>query len=394
MPFFNQAHHSDNAHNKGDSSLLSHVLGKGIVLRHAQSSDLDALVSLEHQCFTSDRLSRRSFRRFIRGDHSQCLVLSRDEQCVGYAVVLFRKGSSLARIYSLAVSPSARQGGLGKALLHGSEQAAKAQHCLFVRLEVRADNPTAIALYQAQGYRAFAREADYYEDGETAIKLEKSLVDSNRQSTPNAPFFAQTTPFTCGPASLMMAMASLAPNKGFLDDSLELALWREATTIYMTTGHGGCSPEGLAVSAWKRGFNVALYCQSNGVPFIDSVRDEQKKAIITRVHNDFVTQINNSDIAYYDTAISPTELAQYIANGAAIVTLISTWRLNGNKEPHWVTVTHADEHFVYLNDPDIDPDSAHPSADNIGLPIRKDEFERMACFGRRKLKATLVLTQR
>jgi len=29
----------------------------------------------------------------------------------------------------------------------------------------------------------------------------------------------------------------------------EINLWREATTIFMTSGHGGCHPIGLALAA-------------------------------------------------------------------------------------------------------------------------------------------------
>ena len=34
-----------------------------------------------------------------------------------------------------------------------------------------------------------------------------------------------------------------------LDRTLELRVWREATTIFMTSGHGGCGPDGLALAA-------------------------------------------------------------------------------------------------------------------------------------------------
>jgi hypothetical protein len=51
----------------------------------------------------------------------------------------------------------------------------------------------------------------------------------------------------------MMAMKALDPAME-LNRTLELRLWREATTIFMTSGHGGCGPYGLALSAYRRGF--------------------------------------------------------------------------------------------------------------------------------------------
>ncbi len=364
-------------------------------VRAARSADLEALWALENNSFFSDRLSRRSLRHLLRGKHSACLVAADNTGAlVGYVLVLFRRGSSLARIYSIAVAPTCRSQGLGKRLLIAAEQAARQQKCLFIRLEVRHDNQLALAFYRAQGYQLFSEEPDYYEDGATALRLEKSLLDQLPAGTRQDAFYAQTTPFTCGPASLMMAMHRLNPAEHPFSRRTEMQLWREATTIFMTAGHGGCSPEGLALSAWQRGFAVTLYMQCGDIPFIDSVRDVRKKNVIQLVHEDFVERIGETDIELHSTAISPEQFQAHLSEGAALITLISTWRLNRNKAPHWVFVTGSDSDCVYLNDPDSDEDSPHPLHDNIGLPIRRGDFERMACFGSSRLKATLVLRRR
>ena len=44
-------------------------------------------------------------------------------------------------------------------------------------LEVRADNPRAIALYEKNGYAMIGREEDWYEDGGDALRFEKKLSD-------------------------------------------------------------------------------------------------------------------------------------------------------------------------------------------------------------------------
>ncbi|WP_210396238.1 GNAT family N-acetyltransferase/peptidase C39 family protein [Motiliproteus sediminis] len=364
---------------------------RSVLLRAADHDDLDALVELENACFDGDRLSRRSFRHLLRGRHSQCLVATSEGQVVGYILLLFRRGSSLARVYSLATAPAWRGSGIGRQLLQAAESVARERRCLFVRLEVREDNPAALALYRAKGYKLFDTEPDYYDDGATALRLEKALAHTPPQPHQRQLFYRQSTPFTCGPASLMMAMASLDADSCSLDTRTEIQLWREATTIFMTAGHGGCSPEGLALSAWQRGFDVTLYRQCHDIPFIEGVRDERKKQVIRLVHDDFIERINASEIQLQDTAITPAQLQQHIAAGDCLITLISTWRLNRNKAPHWVFVAGCDERFVYLNDPDPDEDGHHPFHDSIHLPVSHQEFERMACFGSQKLKATLVL---
>ncbi len=98
-------------------------------------------------------------------------------------------------------------------------------------------------------------------------------------------WYEQSLDFTCSPASLMMAMATL-------DDAirperkLELRLWREATTVFMTSGHGGCGPYGLALAAARRGFGAQVYVSDEGVHLGDSVRSEEKKEVMRLVQED------------------------------------------------------------------------------------------------------------
>src|SRR3546814_337608 len=81
---------------------------------------------------------------------------------------------------------------------------------------------------------------------------------------------------------MMMAMKALNPVLS-LDRKLELRLWREATTIFMTSGHGGCGPYGMALSVWRRGYGAELFVSDPHVPFVDSVRSEEKKEVIRLV---------------------------------------------------------------------------------------------------------------
>jgi ribosomal protein S18 acetylase RimI-like enzyme len=83
---------------------------------------------------------------------------------LGYAIVRFRRATSVARLYSIAVAEGARGHGVGEQLLTAAEDEARRRGDLFMRLEVRADNAAAIALYHRLGYKAFGRHLDYYED--------------------------------------------------------------------------------------------------------------------------------------------------------------------------------------------------------------------------------------
>ncbi|MBN3862474.1 ribosomal protein S18-alanine N-acetyltransferase [Pseudomonas frederiksbergensis] len=146
------------------------------VFRLAIVEDLPALLALEQQCFTTDRLNRRSFRWMINRAHGQLLVVQCGEQLVGYALVLFHRRTSRARLYSIAIAVDARGSGLGQQLLKRVEACALEHGCAYLRLEVRIDNPMAIALYERNGYRRFALFHDYYQDHTDALRLEKPVI--------------------------------------------------------------------------------------------------------------------------------------------------------------------------------------------------------------------------
>src|SRR5471030_1904036 len=149
--------------------------------RVATPADVPELVALEQHCFTTDRLSPRSFQWMISRAHGQLLVAETDAGLLGYALVLFHRGTSLARLYSIAIAVQARGNGLGKQLLERIEACALEHDCAYLRLEVRTDNPAAIALYERNGYRRFALIHDYYEDHADALRLEKRILQRSEE---------------------------------------------------------------------------------------------------------------------------------------------------------------------------------------------------------------------
>ena len=144
-------------------------------IRRADAVDLDALVALEERVFSHDRLSREQFRRHLDSDSALVLIAKEDGLLLGAAVVFFRRGTRVARLYSLVSAPEARGRGVGAALLEAAERAARARRCRTLRLEVRTDNRTALRLYETRGYRHLVHRPGYYEDGSDAHRYEKPL---------------------------------------------------------------------------------------------------------------------------------------------------------------------------------------------------------------------------
>jgi ribosomal protein S18 acetylase RimI-like enzyme len=143
-------------------------------IRAAKARDLDALVELESRVFATDRLSRRSLRRFLTSANAAFMVAERNG-LAGTAIVLFRPKSAMARLYSIAVAPHMSGKGVASQLLKAVERVARRRGCTTVRLEVHETNHAAIARYHKQGYQEFGRHRRYYDDGGDALRFHKNL---------------------------------------------------------------------------------------------------------------------------------------------------------------------------------------------------------------------------
>lgn len=367
-------------------------MSQSIRLRPAQLSDLPALVALEQQSFTEDRISRRQFRWMLKRGHCSLIVAYTDAlPLAGYILVLFHRGTALGRVYSLAVNVGMRGQGLAPQLLQAAEAAALEQDCLALRLEVRADNEAAIHLYRKLGYRQFGFYEDYYADHAPALRFQKRILVVNTRTPGMVPWYGQTLPFTCGPASLLMAMKALNADI-VMDRRHELQLWREATAIFMTTGHGGCGPRGLALAAFRRGFQVELYINREGPLFIHGVRTELKKEVLELVHQDFKEQIQVAGITEHEAEINFDILERVLASGAYVLMLISCWSFSRHKSPHWVVLTGIDDHYVYLHDPEVDEDEEKTLIDSQNIPVPRSHFWRMARFGKEGLRTAVMVS--
>ena len=365
-------------------------------IRPAGLDDLPALLLLEERSFAIDRLSRRSFRHLLTRANGSTLVEEAPDmqgggQIRGYAAVLFHRGTSLARLYSLAVDPQQRGKGIGAALLAAAEQAALEHDAAYMRLEVHQDNRDAQTLYEAAGYHAFAIAHHYYEDDGDAIRMEKALTGESGQTHVKMPYHEQTLDFTCGPAALLMAMRTLE-SKIEVSKRAELRLWREATTIFMTSGHGGCSPFGLALAAVHRGFEVEVHVTGGGADFfVDSVRKSRKKEVIRLVQQDFIDDLCDAGVALHKEPLSIAGLRAAFERGGIPLVLVSTYRLDRKRAPHWVTVTGFDDRFVYLNDPFVDRLHHKSRTDCVRVPVPLRDFDRMTRYGKARQQAVVVL---
>jgi ribosomal protein S18 acetylase RimI-like enzyme len=360
-------------------------------IRDVTSADLTQLIALEKSCFATDRLSKRSFSHWIKSTQCVFLIAESHGQIVAYGLVIMRKGTRLARLYSIAVDQNIEGRGIGRQLLLALEKKTVAAGKLFLRLEVEKTNQRAINLYQFMGYKIFGDYEHYYENNGDAFRMQKSIRQAAQfNRLPSYPWYAQTTDFTCGPAALMMAMNSLSHTR-LMDQALELDLWREATTIFMMAGHGGCHPIGLALAAKKRGFDVDVFINKSLPLFTSGVRQEVKKKTIELVENQFHARARQENIPIMFEDFDLHTLKTALSNGSKVLTLISTYQMDGYKVPHWITITAIDDECLYLHDPSVPEDHAS-GFDCQHIPIALEDFIKLSSYGKTKLRTALVIS--
>lgn len=143
-----------------------------MIARKWKREDIPQIAELEKQCF-SDPWSAQAFESGMNSPFFYGILFEDGGQVCAYAceTVIFED----AEILNVAVAPSFRRRGLGEKLLLALEDVAKSKGAERMLLEVREGNTPARGLYEKQGYLAFGVRKRYYEDGENAVLMQKTI---------------------------------------------------------------------------------------------------------------------------------------------------------------------------------------------------------------------------
>ena len=359
-------------------------------VRLATEHDLEALVQLEEAAFRSDRFSEDSINYLLTRSRATTLVIEENGVVVGSACVLWRRSYQAARLYNIAINPNRQGKGYGAVLMDECELEAARRGCAVMTLEVRKDNVGAIKFYERRGYVFKRMLPEYYEDGSAGLKMAKVLdLEVPDKIKLTVPYHAQMMDFTCGPACLMMALKYFNPDTDF-SEALELRLWKEATLIFMAAGFGGAEGYGLALAAASRGLQCHRVTSMDTTPMLRSVRAASKREVMKIVHTDMKKRAFKAGVsaAMYEYGVD--EIVSGLHRGLLPIAMISTYRLTGDKTPHWVVVTGFDRDHVYIHDSDLDSyKTSTYKARNI--KVKRSEFLRMSRYGKEVYRCLLLL---
>jgi hypothetical protein len=316
-------------------------------------------------------------------------VAQADADLAGNAIVLFRPRSVVARLYSIAVTPAMAGRGVAAMLLQAAEAAALARGCRAIRLEVHVTNHAAIARYKKSGYREFDRVPRYYEDGGDALRFEKRLDAPLPKTAP--PYVHQTTEFTCGPACMMMALAWADRARTPPPAALEFQLWREATTIFASSGPGGCEPYGVAVALKRRGLLPEIHVSRPGPYFLDTVKSAERRRVMQVTQSDFQHQASALGIPTHLTPVNESVLMPAFDAGNVAIVLVSGYHMIPRGKPHWIFAFGRDRRRVLMHDPAALRDDQGMAAAAETYAVPWTAFERVIRLGRERLSAAIVI---
>jgi ribosomal protein S18 acetylase RimI-like enzyme len=141
-----------------------------VCIEPASIRDLAALRYVEKMCFPKDAwplidlIGVLTFPAVIR------LKAVNGKEMVGFIAGDVRRLEGVAWIATVGVLPEHRGRGIGSALLQACEDKIPLNR---IRLCVRVSNETAIRLYERRGYERVGEWSRYYQDGESALVMEK-----------------------------------------------------------------------------------------------------------------------------------------------------------------------------------------------------------------------------
>ena len=146
-----------------------------IEITRATVEDLKALAEMERIGFPLDQYSKERLKYLLAHAKASSYKIEEGGRLQAYAMMLWRKGSRTGHLYSIVTHPDYQGRGLGGALLSKLEAEAMERGCTRIRLEVRADNDTAVSFYRRRGYEVVKELPGFYTDEALGVRMVKRL---------------------------------------------------------------------------------------------------------------------------------------------------------------------------------------------------------------------------
>lgn len=197
------------------------------------------------------------------------------------------------------------------------------------------------------------------------------------------PYYRQTTDFSCGPVSLLMAQAHWLGAASMTRDR-ERAIWRQATRF------AGCGVRALSLQVDPAAFDLEVFDTEYLAPQVTPMEPRDARAFANEEDN---LRAAEAGVAITERVIAVSEIAAAVEHGARVLVLIDEFRFHGDPMPHWVVAHAHRDGVVLLNDPWVDHDSGESWVDAVDVPVSLAELDEMAWWGDPQYRSALVLSR-
>jgi [ribosomal protein S18]-alanine N-acetyltransferase len=147
-----------------------------VMLRPARAHDARAMAEMSRRLIETGLAWRYTPPRIaaLIGDADTTALVAHESECLqGFAVMQF--GDEHAHLVLLCVQAAVQRRGIGRRLTEWLLASAGVAGIATVQLELRADNPAALAFYRCLGFVQTALVPDYYAGHITARRMVLSL---------------------------------------------------------------------------------------------------------------------------------------------------------------------------------------------------------------------------
>jgi hypothetical protein len=216
----------------------------------------------------------------------------------------------------------------------------------------------------------------------------------NPVSHDEPPYYAQTSTFTCGAVTALLA-SEIRGSRGFGEDGhnrdRELKFWRQASNF------PACEPIGLAV-ALRASLDdapgtapVEVFLDTQGPALLESFPDGFDRAFREELQASSLRQALDSDVAVRRERLSIDALAARIQAGELALLLIDTQLMYGFAAPHWVLAHSVEQGCVIIDDPTISATWCETWVDAHEMPTPLENLDRMVAWGADGYRGVVLL---
>ncbi|MGW5564552.1 peptidase C39 family protein [Streptomyces tendae] len=201
------------------------------------------------------------------------------------------------------------------------------------------------------------------------------------------PYYGQTTHFTCGAVTALVAAAhaGMLPKEA-LDREAELTLWRDATNF------PACEPVGLGVAArraWPSS-PVTVHLDVDRPVLLDHYSEDERewRALLQRASR---RQAEHVGVPVDPRHLSMTAIRSAIGRREHVLLLVSLARMQGFDVPHWVLCHGTVPGAVVIEDPWANGAVGDTWVDAHLLPVPDASLDTMATLSPDRFRGAVTM---